>query len=111
MQRLHDTICQEPTGIGLMVGAMANQRRSTCPETERQLQEIAALVKHAGVALGELGLDLHRKDWNPCFPIHGPPRLLPENLDLRGQRRGNGVPRVGSENNFDCFPRLAAQIT
>ena len=50
-EALHNTICQELTGIGLMASAAAHRLHANHPEAEATLREIAALVQHAGKGL------------------------------------------------------------
>lgn len=50
---LHNTICQELTGIGLMANAAARRLHADHPEADATLREIAALVQQAGKGLQE----------------------------------------------------------
>ena len=53
-QRLHDTVCQELTGIGFLAVAAAHQHRGRDPQVEAQFREIADLVQSAGAHLVEI---------------------------------------------------------
>ncbi len=50
---LHNTVCQELTGICLMASAAARQLHPVCPEASEKLQEIARLLQGAGTGLQE----------------------------------------------------------
>lgn len=51
-QRLHDTVCQELTGIGFL--AVAAAHRAGDPAVEQQFREIADLIQRAGAHLAEV---------------------------------------------------------
>ncbi len=53
-QRLHDTVCQELTGIGFLAAAAAHQHRASDPRVEAQFQELADLIQKAGAHLAEI---------------------------------------------------------
>ena len=53
-QRLHDTVCQELTGIGFLAAAAAHQNRTGDPRVEKQFREIADLIQRAGAQLAEI---------------------------------------------------------
>ena len=53
-QRLHDTVCQELTGIGFLAAAAAHQHRAGDPRVEQQFREIADLIQRAGAHLAEI---------------------------------------------------------
>ena len=53
-QRLHDTVCQELTGIGFLAAAAAHQHRASDPQSAAQFQELADLVQKAGAQLAEI---------------------------------------------------------
>ena len=53
-QRLHDTVCQELTGISFLAAAAAHQHRATNPQVEAQFQELADLVQRASTQLAEI---------------------------------------------------------
>ena len=50
-QRLHDTVCQELTGIGFLAVAAAHQHHGRDARTEAQFREIADLIQKAGAHL------------------------------------------------------------
>ncbi len=52
-QTLHDTVCQELTGLSLMATVAARRYQTVCPEAQEELRKIAALLQRAGVDLGE----------------------------------------------------------
>ncbi|MBV9128449.1 MAG: hypothetical protein JO117_10220 [Verrucomicrobia bacterium] len=52
-QALHDTVCQELTGIGLLVNAAAYRYRALSPEAEQKLREIAELIQRASTTLSQ----------------------------------------------------------
>ena len=53
-QLLHDTICQELTGIELFAHAAARQHRDAAPEAGRQFAELATLLGRATQGLTEI---------------------------------------------------------
>ncbi len=53
-QRLHDTVCQELTGIGFLAAAAAHQHHGRDPQAEAQFHEIADLIQKAGAHLAEI---------------------------------------------------------
>ena len=61
-QRLHDTVCQELTGIGFLAAAAAHQNHRGNPRVEQQFQEIADLIQRAGAQLAEIVHELRAGD-------------------------------------------------
>ena len=57
-QRLHDTVCQELTGIGFLAAAAAHQRRASDPRSAAQFQELADLIQKASAHLAEIVHDM-----------------------------------------------------
>ena len=53
-QRLHDTVCQELTGIGFLAAAAAHQHRASNPLAEAQFQDLADLIQRASAQLAEI---------------------------------------------------------
>ena len=53
-QRLHDTVCQELTGIGFLAAAAAQQHRASNPRVEAQFQELADLIQRASAQLADI---------------------------------------------------------
>lgn len=50
---LHDTVCQELTGICLMAMAAAREHHADCPAAEQKFRELAGLIRNAGAGLTE----------------------------------------------------------
>lgn len=61
-EALHNTICQELTGIGLMASAAARQHHATCPEAEQQFRELADLIQRSGAGLRDFVRTLRPPD-------------------------------------------------
>ena len=57
---LHNTVCQELTGICFLAGAAAHKHSSTDAELAKKFSEIADLVQQAGAHLAEIVHDLGR---------------------------------------------------
>ena len=53
-QLLHNTVCQELTGICFLAGAAAHQHAGSDPAVGRKFEEIADLVQRAGASLAEI---------------------------------------------------------
>ena len=61
-QRLHDTVCQELTGIGFLAVAAAHQHGGRDARVEAQFREIADLIQKAGAHLAEIVHELRAPD-------------------------------------------------
>ena len=59
-QRLHNTICQELTGVCFLAGAAAHKHGGPDTEAGRKFGEIADLIQRAGAGLAEIVHDLNR---------------------------------------------------
>ena len=59
-QLLHNTVCQELTGVCFLAGAAAHKHGGCDPEAGRKFGEIADLVQRAGAHLAEIVHDLNR---------------------------------------------------
>ncbi len=51
---LHDTVCQELTGICFLAGAAAHQHGGAGTDAGRKFAEIAELLQRAGAGLAEI---------------------------------------------------------
>ena len=59
-QTLHDTVCQELTGVCFLAGAAAHKHGGVDTELGRKFAEIADLVQQAGTHLAEIVHELSR---------------------------------------------------
>lgn len=59
-QRLHDTVCQELTGIGFL--AVAAAQRADDPAVAQQFRELADLIQRAGAQLAEVVHELRASE-------------------------------------------------
>ena len=53
-QRLHNTVCQELTGICFLASAAAHQHGATDKDAARMFEEIADLIQRAGAGLADI---------------------------------------------------------
>ena len=59
-QLLHNTVCQELTGVCFLAGAAAHKHGGPETEAGRKFGEIADLIQRAGAGLAEIVHDLSR---------------------------------------------------
>ncbi len=59
-QRLHNTVCQELTGVCFLAAAAARKHGGSDTEAGRKFEEIANLVRRASAGLAEVVHDLNR---------------------------------------------------
>ena len=59
-QLLHNTVCQELTGICFLAGAAARKHGGSETEAGRRFGEVSDLVQRAGARLAEIVHDLNR---------------------------------------------------
>ncbi len=59
-QLLHNTVCQELTGICFLAGAAAHKHNTGNAEAAKKFAEIAELVQQAGAHLAEIVHELSR---------------------------------------------------
>lgn len=59
---LHNTVCQELTGICLLASAASHEYRSVSPAAAEKLMELAGMIQCAGVGLHEFLRVLRSED-------------------------------------------------